>query len=38
MILLHWGLFFFLFPYLMHHFAERGENRVRFLLLTHDPN
>jgi hypothetical protein len=38
MVLLHWGLFFVLFPGLMHWFAERGEARIRFLLLAHDPN
>lgn len=38
MVLLHWGLFFILFPHLMHAFAERGKDRVRFLLLAHDPS
>ncbi|MCI0424087.1 MAG: hypothetical protein L0387_03845 [Acidobacteria bacterium] len=38
MVLGHWAIFFLIFPYLMSKFEERGESRIRFLLLSHDPN
>ena len=38
MVLVHWAIFFVIFPYLMHQFEERGEGRIQFLLSTHDPD
>jgi len=38
MIVIHWLLFFAIFPHLMRAFENRAEGRIRFLLLTHDPN
>ena len=38
MVLLHWAVFFVIFPYLMRQFEERGEGRIHFLLSTHDTN
>jgi hypothetical protein len=38
MILVHWAIFFVIFPYLMRQFEERGEGRIHFLLSTHDSN
>ena len=38
MVLVHWAVFFVIFPYLMRQFEARGEGRVHFLLSTHDTN
>jgi hypothetical protein len=38
MVLVHWAVFFVIFPYLMRMFEERGEGRIHFLLSTHDSN
>ncbi len=38
MVLVHWAVFFVIFPYLMRQFEERGEGRIHFLLSTHDSN
>jgi hypothetical protein len=38
MVLVHWAVFFIIFPYLMRIFEERGEGRIHFLLSTHDSN
>ena len=38
MVLVHWAVFFVIFPYLMRIFEERGEGRIHFLLSTHDSN
>jgi len=38
MVLVHWAVFFVIFPYLMRIFEERGESRIHFLLSTHDSN
>jgi len=38
MVLVHWAIFFVIFPYLMRQFEERGEGRIHFLLSTHDTN
>ena len=38
MVLVHWAVFFAIFPYLMRIFEERGEGRIHFLLSTHDSN
>jgi hypothetical protein len=38
MVLVHWAIFFVIFPYLMRQFEERGEGRIHFLLSTHDSN
>ena len=38
MVLVHWAIFFVIFPFLMRQFEERGEGRIHFLLSTHDPN
>jgi ABC-type uncharacterized transport system permease subunit len=38
MVLVHWAIFFAIFPYLMRQFEERGEGRIHFLLSTYDPD
>jgi len=38
MVLVHWAVFFVIFPYFMRIFEERGEGRIHFLLSTHDSN
>lgn len=38
MVLVHWAVFFVIFPYLMRQFEARGEGRIHFLLSTHDTN
>jgi hypothetical protein len=38
MVFVHWAAFFVIFPYLMRQFEHRGEDRIHFLLSTHDTN